>query len=142
METKKTTKAKSKTKDKKGDPKVTESDSEDKRNITWERNQKLLQETYVKLLQLFKRCPTISEVAKEVNLSTKTIKLHIKELKFDPIESPLRVLTPDVIASIYNSARKGSSQSQKLWMQLMEGWSEKMDMKLSGGVKMIKDDIE
>jgi len=126
---------------KKGNSKVTESDLEEKRNITWERNQKLLQETYIKLLQLLKRCPTISEVAQEVNLSVKTIKLHIKELKFEPTENPLRILTPDVLASIYSSARKGSAQSQKLWMQIMEGWKEKSEMEHSGGIKVLRDTI-
>lgn len=126
---------------KKGSLKVI-GDIEEKRNITWDRNQQLLQETYIKLLQELKRCPTILEVSKCVNLSRKTIRLHVKELKFEPSESPLRTLTPDVLASIYSSARKGSAQSQKLWMQIMEGWSEKTDVNLSGGVKIIQDDIE
>jgi predicted transcriptional regulator len=126
---------------KKGNSKVTKVDNEEKRNITWERNQQLLQETYIRLLQALKRCPTISEVSKEIDLTPKTIKLHIKELKFEPAEHPLRVLTNDVIASIYNSSRKGQPSSQKLWMQIMEGWHEKAELEHSGGVKVIHDDI-
>jgi len=115
---------------------------EKKKNITWEANQKLLQETYVRLLQSLKRCPTIAEITKETKLSRKTIQLHIKELNFEPVEHPLRVLTNDVIASIYGSSRKGSSASQKLWMQIMEGWREKTDINHSGGVTVIHDDIK
>jgi len=126
---------------KKGSQRVTDEQIAEKRNITWETNQKLLQEAYVRLLQQLKRCPTITEVAQEVNLSVKTVKLHVKELKFQPLENPLRVLTPDVLASIYTAARKGSSPSQKLWMQIMEGWHEKSEMEHTGGVKIIRDNI-
>ena len=134
---KKTVKKKTTSKSK-GNQKVT---SEERRNVTWENNQALLQKAYVDLIQRLKRCPTRMEVAKEVNLSVKTVKLHIKEMKFEPLDNPMRVLTPDVLASIYSSARKGSAQSQKLWMQIMEGWTEKQEMNVSGGVKIIKDDI-
>jgi len=134
---KKTAKKKTTSKSK-GNQKVT---SEERRNVTWENNQALLQKAYVDLIQRLKRCPTRMEVAKEVNLSVKTVKLHIKEMKFEPLDNPMRVLTPDVLASIYSSARKGSAQSQKLWMQIMEGWTEKQEMNVSGGVKIIKDDI-
>lgn len=117
---------------KKGIQKVTD----EKRNITWESNQKLLQEAYIELLQTLKRCPTTTEVSKKVNLSLKTIKLHVKELKFEPLENPLRSLTPDVIASIYLSAKNGSAQSQKLWMQIMEGWRDGIDISTTGKIRV------
>jgi predicted transcriptional regulator len=120
-----------------GNQKVTDK----KKNITWDRNQALLQKAYVDLIKRLKRCPTQTEVANEVNLSLKTVKLHVKEMKFKPLDSPMRVLTPDVLAFIYNSAKKGSAQSQKLWVQLLEGWSEKIGVEHSGGVRIIKDSI-
>jgi len=110
--------------------------TDEKRNITWESNQKLLQEAYIELLKTLKRCPTTTEVSKKVNLSIKTVKLHVRDLKFEPLNNPLRSLTPDVIASIYSSAKKGLAQSQKLWMQIMEGWRDGIDISTTGKVKV------
>ena len=53
-------------------------------------------------------------------------------MKFDPPKDLMRTLTPDVIMSIYRSARKGGSASQKLWMQIMESWSE--NIQISGEI--------
>ena len=98
------------------------------KNITWDTNQAIIQDAYVKLILSLKRCPTINEVSKEVNLCPTTLKKHVDTLKFEPLKNPLRSLTPDVLVSIYNSARKGSSSSQKLWMQIMEGWTERHEL--------------
>jgi len=127
---------------KKTQEKVNAKLTENKRNVTWQANQKLLQEAYIELIQELKRCPTRKEISDAVNLSETTIQKHIVEMKFDPISHPLRVLTNDVIASIYDSSKNGSSASQKLWMQIMEGWREKTDINHSGGVTVIHDDIK
>lgn len=111
------------------------------KNITWQVNQKIIHETYLALIGRLKRCPTIGEVCEETKLSRNTLDDHIKELQFDPPKSPLRVLTPDIIAAIYSSARKGSSASQKLWLQVMEGWSEKTDLNMSGNFSIKNIDI-
>jgi len=92
--------------------------------IDWARNQAVIQQAYIELIRSLKRCPTVLEVSQKVNLSINAIDRHIKQMKFQPLQSPMRSLTPDVLASIYNSARKGQSASQKLWLQVMEGWSE------------------
>jgi len=115
--------------------------------IDWLRNQAIIQNAYIELIQQLHRCPTNLEVSEKVNLSIHTIKNHVKELKFEPLQSPLRSLTPDVIASIYNSARKGLPASQKLWMQIMEGWKESSNVNLSGSIEekirnMNQDELE
>jgi hypothetical protein len=110
--------------------------------VDWLRNQAIIQETYISLIQKLKRCPTVLEVSAETKLSISAIKNHVKEMKFEPQQSPLRSLTPDVLISIYNSSRKGQPASQKLWMQIMEGWKENMGLDLSGGVTIIHDDIK
>lgn len=104
-------------------------ESEPKERIDWMRNQALIQQAYIDLIRELKRCPTIAEVSGRVNLSIHTIKKHVADMKFEQIKSPMRALTPDVLAAIYNSARKGTSASQKLWCQIMEGWSEEMNIK-------------
>ena len=120
--------------DNKGSSKVPQK----KKNLTWNRNHQLIHEAYLSLINELKRCPTIEQVSKRVRLSERVIKLHIRELKFAPLESPLRVLTPDVLVSIYASARKGSAQSQKLWMQVMEGWNEKKEIEHSGEISNVR----
>jgi len=112
-----------------------------KRNITWQVNQKLCQETYVELIQKLRRCPTTKEVSEHVRLSIKAIDTHISELSFEPQKNLLRVLTQDVLVSIYNSSRKGSPASQKLWLQVMEGWKESSEIDL-GFKKSIRDLME
>lgn len=107
------------------------------KNITWQKNQAFIQTAYVKLIKDLKRCPTILEVSQEVNLSITALNKHVKEMKFKTLENPLRSLTPDVLIAIYNSARKGSSASQKLWVQLMEGWREGIEVTGKEGTPLI-----
>ena len=104
------------------------------KNITYEINHSLIHDSYVKLIKELKRKPTIAEVAKDCNLSHNTIDSHIKDLKFDPLKHPLRVLTEDVILSIASSAKSGSAASQKLWMQICEGWTEKQVLEHEGEI--------
>jgi hypothetical protein len=102
--------------------------------IDWARNQALIQQTYIDLIKELKRCPTSYEVSQRVKISVTTIKKHVRQMKFEPQESPLRVLSPDVLISVYNSARKGTSASQKLWFQIMEGWVESTEVNLKNSI--------
>ena len=102
------------------------------KNITWDLNHSLIRDSYVKLIKELERKPTIAEVSKDCNLSHNTIDSHIKELRFDPLKHPLRMLTEDVMLAIEDSAKNGSSASQKLWMQICEGWSEKTINEIPG----------
>ncbi|NQU87294.1 MAG: hypothetical protein HQ541_16190 [Mariniphaga sp.] len=104
------------------------------KNITYDLNHQIIRDSYVKLIKNLKRKPTIAEVSKDCNLSHNTIDKHIKELKFNPLKHPLRILSDDVILSIVNSAKKGSSASQKLWMQICEGWTEKQVIEHEGEI--------
>jgi len=71
--------------------------------------------------------PTDTELAKVLKLHRNTINKHIKEIKFESSESIYRTFTPDVIMSIINSCKKGSSASQKLYMQIFEKFSERLE---------------
>lgn len=119
-----------------------EKEIEEKRNITWEANHRILYETYLRLIKKTRRCPTYDEIEKATGFSRATISKHIKELKFIPEEHPLRVLTDDVVLSIYDAAKKGKSLSQKLWMQVIEGWVERNETDINLGKKSIKDLLE
>lgn len=104
------------------------------KNNTWELNHAIIRDCYVKLIGNLKRKPTYDEVSKDINLSVNTIKKHIDTLQFDPQKHPLRILSDNVLMAIYDSAIKGNTGSQKLWMQLCEGWSEKQIMEHKGKV--------
>lgn len=109
-----------------------------KRNKGWEENHALITEAYLRLIKQLKRRPTLPEVQKEIarpavenetlkiakKLGIDTICNHLQQLEFNPIDSPLRILTDQVLISVANTAMKGSSASQKLWFQLVEGWKE------------------
>ena len=97
-------------------------------NITWHVNQAIIQNAYIKLIKQLQRCPTMLEISEHVNLSIKTLEKHVKDLKFEPTKELMRTLTPDVVMAIAESAKKGSSSSQKLWMQIMEGWTERHEL--------------
>ena len=106
------------------------------KNTTWELNHSIIRDSYVNLIKNFKRKPTQNEVAIETKLSRNTIQKHISILKFEPHKHPLRILTDDVIMSIANSAMDGSHGSQKLWMQIIEGWSERQVIKHEGQIDL------
>lgn len=54
-------------------------------------------------------------------------------------EIPIQIQkTDDIIIAIANSAKGDSAASQKLWFQIMEGWTEKQVMEHEGGMT-IKD---
>ena len=89
-----------------------------------------------------KRAPTNTEIQKKTGFSLTTIKKHLKEINFQPNQSPLRALTPDVIMSIAKSAMKGSAASQKLWLQVMEGWSETINANIEQKTLSINVDIK
>jgi hypothetical protein len=103
-----------------------------------EHNRGVVRDAYHKLLTQNKgRRPTIQELSKECRLHPSTIKDHIKSLDFaDLSQTSFRVLSDDVILSIYRSAMAGKPAAQKLWMQIVEGWNEKTETKHSGEIAL------
>lgn len=98
--------------------------AEEKRR-DYEFNHRKIRIAYVDLIKNHGRCPTIGEVAQYSSLSFSTCQRHLENISFETEQHPLRVLTEDVLLAIYQSALEGGAAAQKLWMQLMEGWSEK-----------------
>jgi len=100
------------------------------RNRTYRANHKKIRDAYLKLIEKNKRCPTVAQIMSETKLSDTAIETHIKEMEFEPQNDLMRSLTPDVLLSIYESAKAGKSASQKLWLQVMEGFREGVDVQL------------
>lgn len=113
--------------------------SKNKVRSDWEDNQETIREAYVSILKRKRGGrPKSSELAKETALSRATILRHMKTLDVScltPEGNTFKILTDDVILSIFRSAMKGSAASQKLWLQVVEGWSEKQVTEHSGRIE-------
>lgn len=105
-----------------------EKDSEKKRNKNWEENQRVISSAYVDMINETGRQPTIMQVCERTGKAYNTVQAHLKSLKFEPLEHPLRVLTNDIVLSVARKALKGSFPHQKLWFELMEGWKPQSEM--------------
>src|SRR5262245_12764114 len=106
----------------------------------FEFNHARIRDAYIELLKAKKgRNPTLAEISEQVGLSVTTVKKHLDELDKTKIakigNSKFKILSDDVILSIYRAAMKGSAASQKLWLQIVEDWNEKQETKLSGEIK-------
>lgn len=97
----------------------------------FELNQQLIAATMVDLLEASegKKIPTNGEIAKKCGLSEETVFRHSKNYKFDPIDHPLRVLTPLVVYNIFKLS-KTSERAGRTWLHYMEGYSEKVDLSI------------
>lgn len=102
----------------------------------FEHNNVIIRNAVIKLLKKYKRVPTVKEISEETGFFEKTIRNHFKTMEFRPTQSPLRSLTNDVILSLFNRASKGFYKSQKLWFQILEGYVEKREMKVDGGLEV------
>ena len=73
------------------------------------------------------KTPYYTAIAEGTGLHYNTVLNHYKELKFKPMNAPQRSFTPNVINNLYNQTHK-SPAAAKLWFQIMEGWTEKMEV--------------
>lgn len=102
-------------------------------------NQSAIRDAFLAILKEKKgRRPTRAEIAERTGIHYNTIRKHLRGVDFRDLlteeQATFRILTDDVILSIYRSAMKGSSASQKLWLQVVEGWQEKQEVTHSGSV--------
>lgn len=110
-----------------------------------EANHRVIRDAFLDILKDKVKAPTIKELEAATGLSHNTIKAHLKELKFEPEQSPWRMLSPEILEAIYKSAislNPGSQADRKLWMQLVEGWSEKTSTDVTSGGEPIKQTIK
>jgi len=122
------------------------------KNKRWQEYHAAITSAYVHLISILSRTPTIREIEKELarpasindpnkvplKMGVDTICKHLQELRFEPTEHPLRVLSDNVLLNIYNASKK-SPASQKLWFQLMEGYVEKSQVEGGEGKPLESD---
>lgn len=113
-------------------PKVSKSsNTEQKRVYTWEKNDIEIRNAKLKFLQENGRMPSHKELTAMTSLSYQTIRKHQKEMDFTELTKEFKSLTKDVVVSIFKSSLKGNTASQKLWLQVVEGWAEKREVSVN-----------
>lgn len=102
-------------------------------------NNAIIRESFIAVLKRNKGLrPSVDELSSETGLSGSTIKKHLKELDFKDLMSEnacFKLLTDDVVLAVYRTAIKGNPSAQKLWFQVVEGWSEKQVTEHSGRIE-------
>jgi len=125
--------------DKKGEEELT---GEPKKRSDWERNHELIRNAYVDAIKELERKPTISHISRVVGMTWHVVAAHLDSIENDLSKHPLRVLTEDMILAVAKAARKGNPQSQKLWFQIMEGWTEKTNLDVTTAGKALPRDVD
>lgn len=105
----------------------------------FEFNQAKIREAFIELLKEKKgRRPTRVELSERTGIHFNTIQKHLRGIDFSGLladdQKIFRVLTDDIILAIYRAGMKGNPSAQKLWMQYVEGWTEKQETKHSGAI--------
>ena len=89
-------------------------------------NNEIITTAVLKELEASGKLPTERKIAEITSLHINTVHKHLNNLSFNPLESPAKLLTSEVVNNLY-SLTKTSPQACKLWFQIMESWSEKSE---------------
>ena len=93
--------------------------------IDVQRNKMIIRNAIIEYINEHTFPPSVVELEKIVKISQQTISEHIKEMDlFESDKVFYKAFTPEVIMNIKEGTKKHPA-SQKLWMQVVEGWSEK-----------------
>lgn len=98
--------------------------TQETKNKTWSYNHIKIRDAFMEILSRKKRPPTYREISEKIGLSINTVQEHVRSLKLKSSSDKFKILTEDVLAAIAKGAMKGNVGSQKLWMQIVEGWRE------------------
>lgn len=113
-----------------------------KKRSDWEKNHEAIRDAYVAGIKMLGKKPTITYISKELNINWNTVWRHLEDIENDLRKSPLRVLTEDIILAVARAAQGGNPQSQKLWFQIMEGWTEKTNLDVTTQGRALPRDVD
>ncbi len=101
----------------------------EQKRADWDRNHIAIKEALIELTTEKKRAPANSEIADRTGLTIKTVERHMKEVQFGEVFGKARNLgalfTEEVMLGMIQAARTGSAPNQRLYWQIVHGWSEK-----------------
>ena len=85
--------------------------------------------------------PSEKELSKATGLSVQAISRHINEMDFEADKDFYKMFTPEVVMNIKKSSERHPA-SQKLWLQVIEGWNEKTSMNVTFDSEEAKERFE
>ena len=85
--------------------------------------------------------PSEKELSKATGLSVQAISRHINEMDFEADKDFYKMFTPEVVMNIKKSSERHPA-SQKLWLQVIEGWNEKTSLSVTFDSKEAKERFE
>ena len=98
---------------------IKEKDKE--RTYEWESNHQIIRDCIMHYIDKFDKPPTITYIHETTRISWKTVRQHVAEgFDFGKATKKFKVLTEKVMMSVYNSAMKGNTASQRLFFELTE----------------------
>ena len=111
----------------------------EQRRKDWEESNEEIRAAFLSLIEKGKgKKPTLDQIAEETGRSAKTVSEHMQTLRYTATTPKYRILTENVLFSIYQTSITGNTAAAKLWMQIVEGWTEKLDLHSTGDGKKKK----
>ncbi|RTL21738.1 MAG: hypothetical protein EKK55_15605 [Rhodocyclaceae bacterium] len=95
----------------------------------YEYNHWKLAEAYKAFVKQWRRTPTARELAEDCELDEKTVRTHLKKMRFVAKEHPARILTNDIINALASKALSGDLAAFDRWMQVMEEYVPKQEIR-------------
>jgi len=95
----------------------------------YEYNHWKLAEAYKAFVKQWRRTPTARELAEDCELDEKTVRTHLKKMRFVAKEHPARILTNDIINALASKALSGDLAAFDRWMQVMEEYVPKHEIR-------------
>lgn len=71
--------------------------------------------------------PTKAQISQALGINRKTVWSHMDDLRFQNMMPDYKALTPKVMLGLLSGCIRGSAMSVKLWMQIVEGYSDKVE---------------
>lgn len=125
-----------------------------RRNRIWRENNRAITRAYIAFYAANSAEPTLSEIAEQTGLSKTTVHAHFAHMEvgniFEDTKKEFAAFLPDILMAIMQSAMKGNSRSQELFLRAVADWTPEQkvtgDLKLENGLAeallAIKDDPE
>lgn len=99
------------------------------RNENWVINHEKIKKAYLEFWEENDCRPTATEIAKITGVSKPTAGEHIRELQLNDVALAERKYSNDVLKGIRTKAMSGDAPAAKLWLQVVNEWAEKKEIK-------------
>lgn len=91
-------------------------------------NHQIIEDAVFKHLTTNMRWPTYKQIEEATGFCHATIKRHRNDINLENFVSDYKTLTPTVMRGLGLKACKGDANAAKLWLQVVEGFRDKIDL--------------